>query len=205
MYKFLNIIRNKIFAFIYPLINNSVSEENKFLRNYVTDRTSGDILEIGAGNGGNINYYNFDNNLYLLDNNIDLLKKITSVDKCTLILASSDYLPFKKSSFDSIVTSLVICSVKDVGKTFDELNRVLKSKGKYFFWEHTIVNYKIIYIIKNIFIFIWKFFTGGCNYNIDNILNIKSIKWGKLKIYQKQSRLVKFLGLYYVYGEIYKY
>ena len=205
MYKFLNIIRNKIFAFIYPLINNSVSEENKFLRNYVTDRTSGDILEIGSCNGGNINYYNFDNNLYLLDNNIDLLKKITSVDKCTLILASSDYLPFKKSSFDSIVTSLVICSVKDVGKTFDELNRVLKSKGKYFFWEHTIVNNKIIYIIKNIFIFIWKFFTGGCNYNIDNILNIKSIKWGKLKIYQKQSRLVKFLGLYYIYGEIYKY
>jgi len=134
-----------------------------------------------------------------------LLKKITSVDKCTLILASSDYLPFKKSSFDSIVTSLVICSVKDVGKTFDELNRVLKSKGKYFFWEHTIVNNKIIYIIKNIFMFIWKFFTGGCNYNIDNISNIKSIKWGKLKIYQKQSHLVKFLGLYYVYGEIYKY
>ena len=205
MYKFLNIIRNKIFAFIYPLINNSVSEENKFLRNYVTDRTSGDILEIGAGNGGNINYYKNYNNLYLLDNNIDLLKKITPIDKCTLILASSDYLPFKKSSFDSIVTSLVICSVKDVGKTFDELNRVLKSKGKYFFWEHTIVNNKIIYIIKNIFIFIWKFFTGGCNYNIDNILNIKSIKWGKLKIYQKQSRLVKFLGLYYIYGEIYKY
>jgi hypothetical protein len=53
--------------------------------------------------------------------------------------------------------------------------------------------------------FIWKFFTGGCNYNIDNISNIKSIKWGKLKIYQKQSHLVKFLGLYYVYGEIYKY
>ena len=205
MYKFLNIIRNKIFAFIYPLINNFVSEENKFLRNYVTDRTSGDILEIGAGNGGNINYYKNYNNLYLLDNNIDLLKKITSIEKCTLILASSDYLPFKKSSFDSIVTSLVICSVKDVGKTFDELNRVLKSKGKYFFWEHTIVNNKITYIIKNIFILIWKFFTGGCNYNIDNILNIKSIKWGKLKIYKKQSRLVKFLGLYYIYGEIYKY
>jgi ubiquinone/menaquinone biosynthesis C-methylase UbiE len=133
LYKFLNIIRNKIFAFIYPLINNYVSEENKFLRNYVTDRTSGDILEIGAGNGGNINFYQNYNNLYLLDNNIDLLKKTTSVDKCTLILASSDYLPFKKSSFDSVVTSLVICSVNDVGKTFDELNRVLKSKGRYFF------------------------------------------------------------------------
>ena len=92
-----------------------------------------------------------------------------------------------------------------VEKTFNELNRVLKSKGKYFFWEHTIINNKIIYNIKSIFIFIWKFFTGGCNYNIDNIFNINSIKWGKLKIYKKHSRLVKFLGLYYIYGEIYKY
>ena len=157
MYKFLNIIRNKIFAFIYPLINNFVSEENKFLRNYVTDRTSGDILEIGAGDGGNINYYKNYNNLILLDNNIDLLKKSTSIDRCSLLLATSDYLPFKKSSLYSIVTSLVICSVNDVGKTFNELNRVLKPKGKYFFWEHTIIDNKIIYIIKSIFIFVWKF------------------------------------------------
>ena len=205
MYKFLNIIRNKIFAFIYPFVNSFVSEENKFLRNYITDRSSGNILEIGAGNGGNLNYYKNFNNLILLDNNIDLLKKSKSINRCTLLLASSDYLPFKKSSFDSIVTSLVICSVNDVGKTFNELNRVLKPKGKYFFWEHTIIDNKIIYIIKSIFIFIWKFFTGGCNYNIDNIIIINSIKWGKLKIYKKQSRLVKLLGLYYIYGEIYKY
>ena len=121
MYKFLNIIRNKIFAFIYPFVNSFVSEENKFLRNYITDRSSGNILEIGAGNGGNLNYYKNFNNLILLDNNIDLLKKSKSINRCTLLLASSDYLPFKKSSFDSIVTSLVICSVNDVGKTFDDV------------------------------------------------------------------------------------
>ena len=94
MYKFLNTIRNKIFAFIYPFINNFVSEENKFLRSYITDSTSGDILEIGAGNGGNINYYKNYNNLILLDNNIDLLIKSTSIDRCSLLLATSDYLPF---------------------------------------------------------------------------------------------------------------
>ena len=66
MYKILNTIRNKIFAFIYPLINNFVSGKNKFLRNYITKNTSGDILEIGAGNGGNLNHYKNYNNLILL-------------------------------------------------------------------------------------------------------------------------------------------
>ena len=51
MYKISNTIRNKIFAFIYPLINNFVSEKNKFLRNYITKNTSGNILEIGGGTG----------------------------------------------------------------------------------------------------------------------------------------------------------
>jgi len=205
LYKFLNTIRNKLFAFIYPFIDNFASEENKFLRIYITKKTSGNILEIGAGNGGNLNYYKNYNNLILIDNNIDLLKKIKPVNRCTLLLASSDFLPFKKSSFDSIVSSLVLCSVNDVLKTLNEINRVLKSKGEYFFWEHTIVNNKIIYIIKDVFIFIWKFFTGGCNYNIDNFFNINSIVWGKSRIYKKQSRFIKSLGLYYIYGEICKY
>ena len=121
MYKILNTIRNKIFAFIYPLINNFVSGKNKFLRNYITKNTSGNILEIGAGNGGNLNYYKNYNNLILLDNNIDLLKKSKSINRCTILLASSDFLPFKKSSFDSIVSSLVLCSVDDVEKTFKDI------------------------------------------------------------------------------------
>ena len=133
-----------------------------------------------------------------------MLKQNNVDDKCLLILANSDFLPFKKSEFDSIVTSLVLCSVNDVKKTLSEIDRVLKPTGKYFFWEHTIIKNNFVYLIKKLFIFIWKFFTGNCDYNIDNLSHIHKIKWGKLEIYSKHSRLVKFFGLYYIYGEINK-
>ena len=71
-----------------------------------------------------------------------------------LILADINYLPFKKKSFDSIVSSLVLCSVGNINTTFKELDMVLKPKGKYFFWEHTVFSNKTIIALKSFFIYI---------------------------------------------------
>ena len=197
-------IKQKIFSIIYPIIDKFSSKENNSLRSFITYQTYGNILEIGAGAGANYNYYKNYNNLILVDNNIDLLKQNKIDKQCLLILANSEYLPFKKSEFDSIVTSLVLCSVNDVEKTLSEIDRVLKPTGKYFFWEHTVMKNNLLYIIKKLFIFIWRFLTGNCNYNIDNLYHIHKIKWGKLEIHNQHSKLVKFFGLYYIYGKINK-
>ena len=165
---------------------------------------SGNILEIGAGNGSNLIFYNKYDNLVLIDNNFDLIKQIDKSSSYNLILADINYLPFKKKSFDSIVSSLVLCSVGNVNTTFKELDMVLKPKGKYFFWEHTVFSNKTIITLKSFFIYIWQFFTNGCDYNIDNISNLESIKWGHIKIHKKYSKLIKFLGIYYIYGVITK-
>ena len=43
-----------------------------------------------------------------------------------------------------------------------------------------------------------------CGGNIDNISNLESIKWGHIKIHKKYSSLIKFFGIYYIYGVITK-
>ena len=197
-------IRQKLFSIIYPIIDNISANQNETLRHYIANNASGNILEIGAGNGSNLNFYNKYDNLVLIDNNFDLIKQIDKSSSYNLILADMSCLPFKKKSFDSIVSSLVLCSVSNVNTIFIELDMVLKSKGKYFFWEHTAFSNKIIIALKSFFIYIWQFFTNGCDYNIDNISNLESIKWGHIRIHKKYSRLIKFLGIYYIYGVITK-
>tara|TARA_B100001142_G_scaffold51891_2_gene49503 strand:- start:2213 stop:2917 length:705 start_codon:yes stop_codon:yes gene_type:complete len=197
-------IRQKLFSIIYPIIDNISANQNESLRHYICNNASGNILEIGAGNGSNLIFYNKYDNLVLIDNNFDLIKQIDKSPSYNLILADMKYLPFKKKSFDSIVSSLVLCSVGNVNTTFNEIDMVLKSKGKYFFWEHTVFSNKLIIVLKSFFIYIWQFFTNGCDYNIDNISNLESIKWGHIKIHKKYSRLINFLGIYYIYGVITK-
>tara|TARA_B100000945_G_scaffold42711_1_gene28984 strand:+ start:117 stop:821 length:705 start_codon:yes stop_codon:yes gene_type:complete len=197
-------IRQKLFSIIYPIIDNISANQNESLRHYISNNASGNILEIGAGNGSNLIFYNKYDNLVLIDNNFDLIKQIDKSPSYNLILADMKYLPFKKKSFDSIVSSLVLCSAGNVNTTFNEIDMVLKSKGKYFFWEHTVFSNKLIIALKSFFIYIWQFFTNGCDYNIDNISNLESIKWGHIKIHKKYSRLIKFLGIYYIYGVITK-
>ena len=197
-------IRQKLFSIIYPIIDNISANQNESLRHYISNNASGNILEIGAGNGSNLIFYNKYDNLVLIDNNFDLIKQIDKSPSYNLIVADMKYLPFKKKSFDSIVSSLVLCSVGNVNTTFNEIDMVLKSKGKYYFWEHTVFSNKLIIALKSFFIYIWQFFTNGCDYNIDNISNLESIKWGHIKIHKKYSRLIKFLGIYYIYGVITK-
>ena len=197
-------LRMKLFSIIYPFIDDISSYKNQFFRDYITKNTHGVILEIGSGNGANINYYKKYKKLILLDKNIHLLKKTQLLCNHNVILADSSHLPFKETIFDNIVSSLVLCSVIDKQKTIREMNRVLKPAGKYFFWEHSISKNKFIYHMKTYIIFIWKFLTGGCDYNSDNHKLIKSILWGKSKIYIKKSILVKFLGMTYIYGVVLK-
>ena len=47
----------KLFSIIYPFIDDISSYKNQFFRDYITKNTHGVILEIGSGNGANINYY----------------------------------------------------------------------------------------------------------------------------------------------------
>jgi len=197
-------LRMKLFSIIYPVIDDMSSYKNRFFREYITKNTHGVILEIGSGNGANMNYYKKYKKLILLDKNIHLLKKTQLLNNNNVILADSSYLPFKSIVFDNIVSSLVLCSVIDKQKTIREINRVLRPEGKYFFWEHSISKNKFIYKIKTYVIFIWKIFMGGCDFNSDNHKEIKFIPWGKSKIYIKKSILVKFLGMIYIYGVVSK-
>jgi ubiquinone/menaquinone biosynthesis C-methylase UbiE len=51
-------------------------------------------------------------------------------------LDASRRLPFEDSSFDTLVTTLTLCSIADAGAALREMRRVIKPEGQYLFLEH---------------------------------------------------------------------
>jgi SAM-dependent methyltransferase len=104
------------------------------------------ILEIGIGTGPNIKYYSGYNgsSVFGIDPNTKMKKYAEAAAKAAgfsstnfkFIQAVAEALPLNDASVDAVVGTLVLCSVKDVAKTLQEVRRVLKPGGLYIFVEH---------------------------------------------------------------------
>lgn len=54
----------------------------------------------------------------------------------TLVKGGAESLPIADSSFDAVVSTLVLCSVADPAQVLREVHRVLRPGGRYCFIEH---------------------------------------------------------------------
>ena len=102
----------------------------------------GHVLEIGFGTGLNLPYYGFGvTALTAVDPNRGMAAIATpriqssSLD-ITLQTASAEALPMASESFDAVVCTWTLCSIRHIDKALSEVHRVLKPGGKFFFIEH---------------------------------------------------------------------
>jgi SAM-dependent methyltransferase len=56
--------------------------------------------------------------------------------QATVVRAPAESLPFADDSFDTVVSTLVLCTVDDPGRTLSEVERVLSPGGQLLFLEH---------------------------------------------------------------------
>ena len=104
----------------------------------------GEILEIGVGTGLNLPHYpGHVQRITTVEPNRGMNKKLQrridetgiAVDRRT---NSSESLPFDEGTFDCIVTTVTLCSIRNVGRAMSELFRVLVPGGRILFLEHGI-------------------------------------------------------------------
>ena len=103
-------------------------------------RVKGKVLEIGIGTGLNLPHYpDHLARLTAVEPNPGMLRKL-SRKRSRLDLdihqAGAEELPFDDESFDTIVTTHVLCSIPDRAKALAEIKRVLRPGGHYVFLEH---------------------------------------------------------------------
>jgi len=118
-------------------------EETVRLRKDALAQARGRVLEIGFGTGLNVPHYPpAVTHLVGVDPNSGMEKLARqrlggARMSGEFVLGRGDSrLPFDDSSFDTVVTTFVLCTVGDVGRALSEIWRVVKPEGQYLLLEH---------------------------------------------------------------------
>jgi ubiquinone/menaquinone biosynthesis C-methylase UbiE len=135
--------------------------------------TAGKILEIGIGTGINMDFYPPQiAELSAIDPNPGMEKQLRDKlknrkIKINFIRAGAEDLPFQDGSFDTVISTLTMCSIPNLGKALSEIKRVLKFDGKLFFLDHGLSRDPKIERIQRILNPIQKVIGCGCQLTVD--------------------------------------
>jgi len=84
-----------------------------------------------------------------------------------IAVSNAERMELPDGHFDTVITSLVLCSVFDVHQVLQEIFRVLKPGGQYLFMEHVKHESGMPQAVQNTLNPMWKRVAGGCNLNRD--------------------------------------
>jgi ubiquinone/menaquinone biosynthesis C-methylase UbiE len=102
----------------------------------------GDVLEVGGGTGSNLPHYGPGvTSLTMTEPEPPMLKRLQKkagehASEVKVVRAPAEDLPFDDDSFDTVVSTLVLCGVADQAKAVREIRRVLRPGGRLVFIEH---------------------------------------------------------------------
>jgi ubiquinone/menaquinone biosynthesis C-methylase UbiE len=137
----------------------------------VLGQARGRTLEIGAGTGLNLPYYPDAVTELVLTEPVDamsdrLARRAAKQDAAIqVVAASAEELPYPDGSFDTVVSTMVICTVEDPGQALAEIARVLKPGGQMLFIEHVRSDSPRLARWQDRLHGLWHAFGDGCNCN----------------------------------------
>ncbi|HXB63780.1 MAG TPA: class I SAM-dependent methyltransferase [Solirubrobacteraceae bacterium] len=141
-------------------------------------KARGRTLEIGAGTGANIPYYPDAVEEVALAEPFEpmrrqLERKLRQSGKSASILdASAETLPLDDESVDTVVSTLVLCTVDFPDRALAEIARVLRPGGQLLFIEHVRSHSSRAARWQDRLETPWRHFAAGCRCNRDTVSSI---------------------------------
>ncbi|MFJ5265135.1 class I SAM-dependent methyltransferase [Streptomyces sp. NPDC088387] len=134
---------------------------------------SGQVLEVGAGQGRNFGHYPDAVGEVVAVEPDDTLRAAaehtaaTAPVPVTVLPGEAAELPVEDGEFDAAVVSLVLCSVTDVPAALAEIARVLRPGGELRFYEHVRSPRPWLGLLEDAITPLWRRAAGGCRPNRD--------------------------------------
>lgn len=137
-------------------------------RRWVMGGASGRTLELGCGTGRNLVFPTGATFLVGVEPHRDVLARArVRAPQVPLVRASAEALPFRTGAFDTVVSSLVFCSVPHPARGLAEVRRVLGRGGALRMIEHVRAVRGWVGRLQDVIQPLWTWACGGCHPNRD--------------------------------------
>ncbi|MGH7900809.1 MAG: class I SAM-dependent methyltransferase [Thermodesulfobacteriota bacterium] len=190
----MGIYRDYIFPYLLEFgMSRAVLQKHRM---EILSRVRGDILEIGFGSGINLQFYPVEvQKVTVIEPNhalSSMAKKRIKLYKIKIegYYQSADTLPFPDNSFDTVVSTYTLCSIKNIDKALSEIHRVLRTNGQFLFLEHGLSLDPCVQRWQNRLNSINKAIADGCNLNrnIKELIELHELRISELdKFYLEKT------------------
>ena len=167
-----------LFAQIYDRASRRELRHLHRTRSQLVAGLSGEILEVGVGNGLNLGFYPVDARVTATDYNRHMLRKAEArgrdaAAEVTLQETDVQDLPFSDGRFDHAVAGLVFCSVDDPERGLRELIRVTRPGGAVRLLEHVAAEPGWTRKAQTVLSPVWRRVADGCRMDRDTVATVE--------------------------------
>lgn len=144
------------------------------IRKNLVGKAEGRVLEIGSGTGLNFKHYRNVSQVDAIEPDRSMgMRSIKRAKKRNFPIhvydAVAENLPFEDDSFDSVVGTLVFCTIPDPEKALQEIRRVCKPGAKILLFEHVRMDQQLLAKAQDLATPLWKKAFAGCHLNRDTL------------------------------------
>ena len=159
----------RVFARAYdPILWLGETAGMRRRRRALVSNARGRVVEIGAGTGLNVAHYPDDiTELVLTEPDAAMRRRLARrlqrhEHVARIVDAPAERLPLADASVDTVVSTLVLCTVPDPEGALREIARVLRPDGQLLFVEHVRATSRFLAASQDFFLQPWRHFAGGC-------------------------------------------
>ncbi|AXH99532.1 class I SAM-dependent methyltransferase [Sporosarcina sp. PTS2304] len=164
-----------IFPQIYDLAMRPFEATSfKKVRNELVRSATGKVLEVGSGTGINFPFYEQAQCVVAIEpnpkmNKLAVKRGRNSHVRIILHEASAESLPFDDNTFDTVIATLVFCTIPNPLRALQEIQRVSKPNARILFFEHVQMEQKILAKAQDFLSPFWARICDGCQLNRDTV------------------------------------
>ena len=183
-----NPIRGRFNAWFFGLINDYTNRLLESRKKRIFANLPKEVVEIGPGIGANFTFFAPRTSVIALEPNVHMHKGLNNAAarhdiQLTLLTCKAEEIGLDDNSVDSVVCTLVLCTVCDPQAVLSEVKRILKPGGHFYCIEHvhgkegTFTRRLQGWLFKP-----WKFVFEGCEINRDTGLLIEQAGFSDVNI-----------------------